>query len=257
LAGRAEIKAFSRPEERIRRLYEVAYQREPDSDELRLALRFVETQSRTSHALPAQPAWQYGYGQLDETAQRVKEFHLLPHFTGSAWQGGEKLPDEKVGWVMLNATGGHPGNDPQHSAIRRWTAPRDGALTISGTLKHESETGDGVRGWVVSSQWGIVGDWTVRHGKETTASGKVEVKRGDTIDFVVGCRGGPDSDSFTWAPKIQLTSTHPDTDAHATQTGDWDAKEDFSGPKETTRPLDAWEKVAQVLLLSNELMFVD
>src|SRR5204862_7064592 len=119
--------------------YEVAYQREPDPDELKLALRFVEAQSTASPVPTAIPVWQYGYGQLDETAQRVKEFHLLPHFAGSAWQGGEILPDEKVGWVMLNATGGHPGNDPQHAAIRRWTTPRDGAIAINGTLKHESE----------------------------------------------------------------------------------------------------------------------
>jgi len=257
LAERVEIKAFSRPEERIRQLYEVAYQRQPDPDELKLALHFVGAQSRASPDLPAGPAWQYGYGQLDETAQYVKEFHLLTHFTGSAWQGGEKLPDEKVGWVMLNPTGGHPGNDRQHTAIRRWTAPRDGTITIDGILKHESENGDGVRGCIVSSRLGVVGDWTVHHDKETTAAEKVEVKRGDTIDFVVDCRGGPDSDSFSWAPKIQLTFTHTDPDAYAALAKTWDAKEDFSGPKEATKPLNAWEKVAQVLLLSNELMFVD
>jgi len=255
LAGRAEIKASSQPEDRIRRLYKVAYQREPEPDELKLALRFVDAQSRVSPALPAGPAWQYGYGQMDETTQHVNEFQLLPHFTGSAWQGGEKLPDEKVGWVMVNATGGHPGNDQQHTAIRRWIAPRDGVITINGTLKHESENGDGVRGRVVSSRSGVVGDWTAHHDKQTTTVEKVEVKQGDTIDFVVDCRGGPDSDSFSWAPKIQLAS--PITDAYSAQTKSWDAKEDFSGPKESAKPLDAWEKIAQVLLLSNELMFVD
>jgi hypothetical protein len=185
----------------------------------------------------------------------VKEFQLLPHFTGSAWQGGEKLPDEKVGWVMVNATGGHPGNDQQHPAIRRWTAPRDGTITILGILKHESENGDGVRGRVVSSRLGVVGDWTVHHDKETTTVEKVEVAQGDTVDFVVDCRGGPDSDSFSWAPKIQLSS--PPSDTYSALAKSWDAKEDFSGPKEATKPLDAWEKIAQVLLLSNELMFVD
>jgi hypothetical protein len=255
LAGRDEIMASAQPEDRIRRLYEVAYQREPEPDELRLALRFVETQSKASFAPPAGPAWQYGYGQLDETAQRVKEFHLLPQFTGSAWQGGEKLPDEKVGWTMLNATGGHPGNDPQHTAIRRWTAPRDGTITIHGMLKHESESGDGVRGRIVSSRVGVVGDWTVHHDKETTTAEKVEVTRGDKIDFVVDCRGGPDSDSFSWAPKIDFTGPHSET--YGALTKGWDAKEDFSGSKDTSKPLDAWEKISQVLLLSNELMFVD
>jgi len=179
----------------------------------------------------------------------------LPHFTGSAWQGGEKLPDGQIGWVLLNATGGHPGNDPQHAAIRRWTAPRAGKLAINGTLRQENEAGDGVRGRIVSSRVGVVGEWTVHHAKELTAVEPVEVKPGDTIDFVVDCRSGPDSDSYSWAPTIKLTAPYPD--GHAALTKTWDAKEDFSGPKEIPKPLDAWEKFAQVLLLSNELMFVD
>jgi hypothetical protein len=255
LAERADIKASSRPEEQIRRMYELAFQRQPEPDELRLAVRFLEAQSRASTALPGGPAWQYGRGQFDESTQRVKAFQLLPHFTGAAWQGGAKLPDEQLGWVMLNATGGHPGNDRAHAAIRRWTAPRDGTITIDGTLKHESEKGDGVRGCIVSSRLGVVGDWTVHHAKERTTTEKVEVTQGDTVDFVVDCRGGPDSDSFSWAPKIELASPHPDT--YAGLTKNWDAKEEFSGPNEASKPLNAWGKFAQVLLLSNELMFVD
>jgi hypothetical protein len=38
---------------------------------------------------------------------------------------------------------------------------------------------------------------------------------------------------------------------------EWNAKQDFSGPKEIPSPLNAWEKYAQVLLMSNELAFVD
>ena len=161
----------------------------------------------------------------------------------------------RIDRVLLNAAGGHPGNDPQHAAIRRWTAPRDAQLAITGALKHESDPGDGVRGRIVSSRLGIVGEWTVHHAKEQTAVEGMEVKRGDTIDFVVDCQSGPDSDSFSWAPTIKLISPSPDSRAALTKT--WDAREDFSGPKETPRPLDAWEKFAQVLLLSNEAMFVD
>jgi hypothetical protein len=255
LIERAEIKASSRPQERIQQLYRTAYQRPPDPEEIRLALRFVEIQSQYASELPEGPSWQYGYGELDESARRVKEFHPLPHFAGSTWQGGEKLPDDKTGWVSLNATGGHPGNDPQHAAIRRWTAPREGILAIDGTFKHESEHGDGVRGRIVSSRLGVVGEWSVHHAKETTAVAKVEVQRDDTVDFVVDCLGGPDSDSFSWAPKIQLRP--PEDGASAAPIRVWDATNEFGGPKENPKPLDAWEKFAQVLLLSNELMFVD
>jgi len=45
----------------------------------------------------------------------------------------------------------------------------------------------------------------------------------------------------------------------ADDTREWNAKTDFSGPQKAPekRPLTNWEKYAQVLLLSNELMFVD
>jgi hypothetical protein len=252
---RPEFKSTARPEDRIRLLYQTAYQRAPDPDELKLALRFVETQSRKTPDSPVLPVWQYGYGEFDEATKRMKDFHPLPHFTGSAWQGGEKLPDEKLGWILLSANGGHPGNDQDHSAVRRWIAPREGTITINGTLKHESENGDGVRSRIVSSRDGVLGEWTAHHGSEETRLENIEVKRGEAIDFVVDCRSGPDSDSFTWAPVVKLIPPHPD--AYVGSTRVWDVKEDFSGPKETHKPLDAWEKFAQVLLLSNELMFVD
>ena len=38
----------------------------------------------------------------------------------------------------------------------------------------------------------------------------------------------------------------------------WEAKGHFGGPADTAqKPLTAWEEYAQVLLLSNELTFVD
>ena len=49
--------------------------------------------------------WRYGYGRYDEAAKKVADFKPLPHFTGMAWQGGPKLPDPKLGWVMLTAEG--------------------------------------------------------------------------------------------------------------------------------------------------------
>src|SRR6185436_12622739 len=111
---------------------------------------------------------------------RVKEFRALPHFTGSAWQGGAKLPDEKLGWVTLNAEGGHVGNDLKHAAIRRWTAPRDGIISIKGRLNHAEEKGDGVRARIVASRSGVLGEWTAHSNKATTSVERVEVKRGDT-----------------------------------------------------------------------------
>ena len=185
----------------------------------------------------------------------MKDFHPLPHFTGSAWQGGSKLPDENLGWVTLTAEGGHVGNDLQHAAIRRWRSPRDGTISITGTLKHESDKGDGVRAQVASSRAGELGQWLVHNCKESIKVEGIDIKRGDTIDFVTDCYMTVDSDSFILSPVIKMTKA--DSNSATGSLPDWNAKADFSGPKEPFKPLDPWEKYAQVLLMSNELVFVD
>jgi hypothetical protein len=79
--------------------------------------------------------------------------------------------------------------------------------------------------------------------------GRIEVKMGDTIDFVVDSNQNLNSDSFNWAPAVKMLASESRTV--------WNAKEEFSGPKVPVVPLGPWEKLAQVLLMSNELAFID
>jgi mono/diheme cytochrome c family protein len=152
----------------------------------------------------AAPTWQFGYGSYDANSGLTESFTPLAHWTGSSWQGGAMLPDEQTGWVLLHADGGHPGNNPGHAAIRRWTAPAAGVLSLRGTLSHGSENGDGVRGRLVSSSHGIVGEWLTRHGEAPTIVERITVQAGDTLDFVTDCLQEVSSDSFTWRAELTL-----------------------------------------------------
>jgi hypothetical protein len=223
---------------------------------LKLAKNFLQTQALTSTAPPDAPTWQYGWGEFDEKSKRLKRFQPLPHFTKYAWQGSTNLPDPKLGWVLVTAEGGHPGNDLQHAAVRRWIAPRDGTVSIQGELEHPAEKGDGVRARIITSRKGPAGEWAVFNQKANTNIERIEVNRGDTIDFVTDCRSSVEYDSFTWSPVIKYTSSAKGTGADSPK--QWSAKADFTGPpKEKPPTLGVWEKYAQVLLLSNELVFVD
>ena len=152
---------------------------------------------------PVEAIWHFGYGAYDMSTQRVATFTLMPHWTGSAWRGGEALPDPKLGWAFLTATGGHP-DVPERSPIRRWIAPADGIVTIAGTLQHGSENGDGVRGRIVLSRTGLAGEWTAHAGSSETTVGELTVSKGDTIDFVTDCITNYTSDSFNWPVTITL-----------------------------------------------------
>jgi hypothetical protein len=151
-------------------------------------------------------AWQAGYGGVDEATGRVVAFQPLPHWTGGSWQGGPSLPDSRIGWVLVNAGGGHPGNGAAFAAIRRWTAPRSGVVSLAGKLSHPQAAGDGVRGRLVSSRGGKAGEWTAFQQTVDTKAEGLAVEAGDTLDFVVDCRESENSDSFGWSVTLTLAS---------------------------------------------------
>jgi hypothetical protein len=254
------FKSLTRDEDRLRLLYGQLFQRQPAGDESAWAREFLKSQAALSPGLGFQPGWHYGFGEFDPEARCLKNFTPLRHYTGGAWQGGSLLPDPAVGWVLLTPTGGHPGNDLQHSAVRRWIAPRAGKVRITGILKHEVDQGDGVRGWVIAPQARVLAEGKVRNAQHEMNPELLEVREGDAIDFVVDLNGSVEHDTYAWAPRIQYTGS--DGKARSRRTadpdGDWDAQADFGKMgREQVRPAGPWEKLAQVLLLSNEFAFVD
>ena len=106
----------------------------------------------------------------------------------------------------------------------------------------------------MSSERGKLGEWSVHNTKAETKLENVSVEAGEFIDFVVDAMGSAAGDAYTWSPTIAFTP-HPevvDTTARS-----WNAKNDFDKPARVAVPLTRWEEFAQVLLLSNELAFVD
>jgi hypothetical protein len=255
LVLRPAVRTAPTCEKRIEALYEMTLQREPTAREIELAVSFIQAQPKLKSLDPDPVAWQYGYGEYDRTAGRLKRFEPLPYFADAAWQGGPSLPDAKLGWAQIKASGGHPGDNHQHAVVRRWTAPRNLSIAISGTLRHDSEKGDGVEAWVVLSDAGELGSWMVQHGKQETSFTHVNMRQGATLDFIVDCRNSVEFDTFNWAPVIKAINS--ENDALAGLTVEWDARQDFSGPKSPLPPLDAWGRLAQVLLMSNEFAFLD
>ena len=254
LANRKEIAGGDSDAQRVRILYKWLYNRVPDADELKFGLQFAR-HAGTSVALP--PVWQYGYGGFDAGVGPVA-FTPFAKFAGERWQGGEKYPDAALSYAALTRDGGHPGNDKNYAVIRRWTAPQDATLMISGTLTHPSDQGDGVQARIVSSRSGEIGHWIAQHGQAQTTVERVAVRRGETLDFIVDCRASDNSDSFAWSPVLKTVPASGAKTAAAEPTMTWAASLDYGGPdSQTVKTLSAWEKYAHILLMTNEFCFVD
>ncbi|HET6407450.1 MAG TPA: DUF1553 domain-containing protein, partial [Chthoniobacteraceae bacterium] len=248
LAGKPEFAGESQPSEwQVQHLYQNVLRRAPEPTELQAGLEYISAQlNRPKDNEIEVPLWQYGYGAYDEATTAVT-FEPFKHFAKNVWQPTAKMPNPDLGFVQIHANGGHTGRDRQQSAIRRWTAPQDATVSIAGVLSRPSDQGDGVIGRVIHNSKVQLAkyDAAPKANVETRVE-QIEVKRGDTIDFLVECGETDNSDSFEWAPLIR------------SEMSEWDAKIAFAGPPPPKPPqLKAWEKYAQVLLATNEFVFID
>ncbi len=239
------------PVDVVRTMFRQTLQRLPTDAEMAEALELVTQIEPVNIPQPPPTAveWKYGYGQYDEALARVAGFTPLPHFTGQAWQGGPAWPDAKLGWVQLTADGGHPGNDRQHASVRRWTAPRPMTIAISTKLVHEPAPGDGIRAFIVSSTKGLLASTSIHQKGQDLNVEPRAVAAGETIDFVVDIGEVLNSDQYLW--KVSLSDM-----GSSGQPVTWDSRADFT-PGITVPRLNGWEQLAQVLLCTNEFLFID
>jgi hypothetical protein len=256
IAARARIEA-STPEGQVARAYQIVFERDPTADEVQTATQFLavaKAGDAEDRYVAEAKAWSYGYGKVDVESGLPKSFHPLPHFTGSAWQGGPQWPDARLGWVQITAKGGHTGNDPAHAAIRRWTASFPGTISIKSEIAHQNTEGDGVRCWIASSRKGVLKSESVYNGQKRLNIDALDVEPDDTIDFIVDCGKTLNYDDFVWAPTIIQTAPRATGGGSSSdpQSTTWDSVGNF-----TRVQLLPLEQLVQMLLVSNELMFVD
>lgn len=243
LDQRADVKNSKDDKQRIQELYRLLFERSPSAEELSVGLQYLRSQSGGTVPSPAN-IWSYGYGECDPTKGRVISFTPMTVFSDNSYHVSKVFPDPKLGYLVLNTVGGHPGHDQAHAVIRRWTAPANMKISISGTLGHGQDKGDGVRGRIVSSRSGILGEWQVFHSQAKTEIASVSVQKGDTIDFVVDPKTNDGYDSFSWAPTIQSISG----------SDSWAASE-VSPPG--AQVLTRLVLYTQALMMTNEFMFID
>jgi len=246
----------------LRDLYRLALGREATQKELEQGMPFWNALSQPQ-ARPDPGPWSYGTASLDIEKGKVSSFEAFRFFTGEEWRSASGGVDAKTGVAELTANGGSPGDDLSRVVVRRWIAPVDGLMDVQGrlvlsvgALQQRFKMSNGIRGWVISSRKGVLGQWRVENppppadglsyvanpGVATELKG-IAVERGETIDFVVDSILDYEADRFAWSPVIVAGEKK------------WDAQKDFAGP--WIRPLTPREQLAQILLLTNEFAFLD
>lgn len=209
---------------------------------LTLVLRTLPPKGGTTNVV-----WQYGQGEYDEKEKKLKNFAEHKFFAAGSWQLNANELDPRRQTAHLNREGGVP-TGKTNAAVRRWVATFDGKVAISGTLVHDLEqacvTCDGVEAIIVSSRSGAIGNWPAYLSQAET-SANIEVKTGDTIDFITHGKKNNSGDDFKWHVTIRSVES----------TGEWDSVRDFYSP--LAQPMNAWERYVQALMAAVEFSMID
>ena len=240
---------------RINALYHRIFQRQPTDKEFARAQGYLAAYPQNDLVQPEAKDWQYGYGEFDGAAKKVKTFANITAFDGKAFRATTKSADGKSGGVMLNALGGDSGPGTAMSSIRRWVAPIDGEVQITAELTHTDAKTEGVIARVISSRAGELGEWKAKAQSVCTDLAKVAVKKGDTLDFIVSSQSDKDAGAYLWSPSISVPGTAMPGMPGMPQR--WDARVDFSDPNKPAKPLTALEELCQALLLSPEFAVLE
>ncbi len=158
--------------------------------------------SRSDFSMSAEgQSWRYGYAVVQPGGRYdpIKDFHpLMPQ--ENAW--GAYWGDPRWRYLAVTADKMHPavaGKD-QVLAVRRWIAPENGTIGISGELAIAPSRGDGTQAMILVDGQPIA-SWSLHPGTSEPYATTASVKAGSSVDLVVtpgpGLDTGWDATTFT------------------------------------------------------------
>jgi hypothetical protein len=258
IANRPEMLSEATDEEKVEFVYGQVLQRVPTSDEMAMCLRYIERQRNGGVEAPPHLAWEFGYGRFDAKTEKLERFAPLPSLSSKGLYlrdtrvSAKAVKDKKAKAYEVSMSGesGVFANRTTRALVRRWKSPVDGEIAISGNANgRTTESSVELVGMAISNRRGMLGRWDLGREDTVTELNNVKVEAGETIDFVVVPKSTVSGGYFTWAPKISMSGK------------DWDANRDFEAASNQKRaggkPLNEWERFAQTMLFSNELIYLN
>ncbi|MBL9116218.1 MAG: PSD1 domain-containing protein [Verrucomicrobiaceae bacterium] len=241
----------------VEALYQRILLRNPKPEERARAEQFI-AQSEALLKEPSAVSWRYGWSPVikEGNAWKLQEFKPMSHYNDKRqmWTPGPEMPMKPWGHLLIRPNGGHPGANA--AAVMQWTSPFSAKIAISGQLKRDSDQGNGVRVLILSSRQGMVKEIVTKPNDQVSVNATLNVERGEVISFVVDANdGNTNNDGYSWVPRIDQVDESGKRELITAADRDFcDAQ---GWPFNRAKPQQPLSQLAQVLLMSNEFMFVD
>jgi hypothetical protein len=253
MVTRPEFVRIVTEEERIKALYRICFQREPSQLEIKIGLRYIENAMKEDLSdVKKEYNWRYGYKSVDNRTKALSNFFEFNKFDKDVYSS----TNDYFKGLTVTKTGGSLSQNPALASVRQWVSPRNGSFSVSGTVStkgggaNKEKKSDNVTLFInkngVNQSKIVVGD------AESPIKLALDLTVGDKIEFVT-THDSVSARDYTLS--IQISEVR---DVNSLTPVNWDSKADYRGPiRKSDRELNSWERYAHILILGNEMVFVN
>lgn len=246
MVTRPEFVRIVTEEERIRTLYRICFQREPSDLEIKIGIRYMENAMKEDMSdVKKEYNWRYGYRVSD--GRTTSAFFEFPRFDKETYSS----TNDFFKGVSITRTGGTFSKNSSIKPVRQWVSPRNGTFSVAGSVGVKGKVGESVS-LIVYKNGVFQNKVSVNPATESTFNLNFSLGVNDKLEFVMSNEANINKD-YTLAVKVSEVK-----DADSLTPVTWDSKVDFKGPiRKSDKELNSWERYTHILILSNEMVFVN
>lgn len=242
---RPEFTRIVTEEEKIKTLYRICFQREPSDLEVKIGIRYIENAMKEDMSdVKKEYNWKYGYRVSD--SKKVSQFFEFPKFDKDVYSS----TNDFFKGATITKNGGTLSKNSSIKTVRQWISPRSGTFSVSGNIGYKGKSGESIQLSVYKN--GTLQSKFVSSQLDTPFNFNYTLNLNDKLEFMVSGESNFNKD-YTLAIKILEVK-----DVNSLTPVAWDSKLDFKGPiKKSDRELNSWERYTHILILSNEMVFIN
>jgi hypothetical protein len=251
IASAPDFAALSDDAARVRWIYRRLFRRDPSDSERESALAWVAAADPADYAPQLGGYWEVRHAP--DTGAPSDDLATFPVFADDVWKTGPDVATAPIRWLHVGPGGGHAA--ARHTMVLRWKSTGAGQVRMTGRLER-TQKGGSTLAWRIDGNGKPLAE--AQLGPDSTAdiAGTwIDVKAGDTMDFVLRAPDGDTCGNVKWTLRIEgrESGSKPPREV-----GDFAKQFPRSNdPVPGARPANPWADLVQMLWASNEFHFVD
>jgi hypothetical protein len=251
LSSDAAFKGLPDDRTRIHWIYQKLFRRAPSDEEMQVAQDWIGSANPADYAPPLGGYWEVRHGP--DEGKPSAGLSPFPIFADNVWKITPDPSTSPIRWLNAGARGGHAS--ARHTMVMRWRSNGAGKVRMTGQLTR-TQKGGNILAWRIDGKGATLAEARLSPDASVDIAGTwIDVKPGDTMDFVLRAPDGDACGNVNWTLRIEGRESESQPVA---EVGDFTRQFPTSNdPIPGAASADPWADLIQMLWASNEFHFID